>query len=71
MARSLAQHIVTRLYFCVDFLAVVLFRNLLYIQTSTYATEDHKYSSFPSLIWPVPEFWFTIYHIHFLAKSGF
>ena len=46
---SLPEH---RLYFCVTFAwffrPVVPFENLLFIHASTNATDNHKYSPFPS-----------------------
>ena len=46
----------TRLYFCatcVVFWPVVSFERLLFIHASTNATDDHKYSPFPSQIFTV------------------
>ena len=62
-----------RLYFCATFAwlfrPVVPFGNLLFIHTSTNATDHHKYSPFPSQILPFPEFW---YHLSqsFSRKNG-
>ena len=48
------------------FLPVVSFGNLLFIHASTNATDDQKYSLFPTQILTVPKFW---YHLANLFPS--
>ena len=56
----------SRLYFCASFAwlfrPVVPIGELLFIQGSTNATDDHKYSPFPSQILTVPKFWYHLAH---------
>ena len=47
---------------CVVFRPVLAFRDLLFIHASTNATDDHKYSPFPSQILTVPKFWYHLAH---------
>ena len=47
---------------CVVFRPVLEFRDLLFIHASTNATDDHKYSPFPSQILTVPKFWYHLAH---------
>ena len=44
------------------FRPVLPFGDLLFIHASTNATDDHKYSPFPSQILTVPEFWYHLAH---------
>ena len=61
------------LYFCALFLwflcQVVPFDKLHLNNASTNATDDHKYSPFPSQILSILKFWYISYHIHFLEKK--
>ena len=46
----------------VVFRLVLLLGNLLFIHASTNATDDHKYSPFPSQILTLPKFWYHLAH---------
>ena len=45
---------------CMVFRPVLAFRDLLFIHASTNATDDHKYSLFPSQILTFPKFWYHL-----------
>ena len=50
---------------------LLAFENLLFIHASTNATDDHKYSPFPSQILTVPEFWYDLAHSFSLKNVPF
>ena len=47
---------------CVVFKALFTFGNSRFIHASTNATDDHKYSPFPSQILTVQKFWYHLAH---------